>query len=137
MPAATQASAKPTVLLAEDSDFFRAQVKRYLEEGGLCVLAAPDGEAAWELLLANTADVRVVITDIEMPRLSGIELSKRIRSDSRTAEIPIVAVTSLAGEDHTQEGRSAGINDYQVKLDREKLLASVLSFVAATSKEKS
>jgi two-component system chemotaxis sensor kinase CheA len=115
-------AAETAVLLAEDSDFFRAQVKRFLEEDGYTVLAAPDGEAAWELLLQNLEKVRAVVTDIEMPRLDGLGLARRIRADQRTAHLPIIAVTSLAGDDDIARGKSAGINDYQTKLDRDRLL---------------
>jgi len=113
------------VLLAEDSDFFRAQVKKYLEEDGFKVLAAPDGETAWELLCKNIETVRVVVTDIEMPRLTGLELATRIRNDTRTAGLPIIAVTSLAGDDDAARGIAAGITEYQVKLDRDSLLTSI------------
>jgi two-component system chemotaxis sensor kinase CheA len=119
------------ILLAEDSDFFRAQVKKYLEEDGLTVLAAPDGEAAWELLLKNIDKVRVVVTDIEMPRLTGLGLTQRIRADQRTAGLPVIAVTSLAGAEDIEKGQAAGITDYQVKLDRDKLLASVHAMAGA------
>jgi len=121
----TTAAPAATVLLAEDSDFFRAQVKRYLEEEGYRVLDAPDGEAAWELLLQATDTVQLVVTDIEMPRLTGLELAARIRGDQRTAELPIIAVSSLAAEDDVARGKAAGITEYQVKLDRDGLLASI------------
>lgn len=114
-----------TVLLAEDSDFFRTQVKKYLEEDGFKVLAAPDGEAAWELLLKHVTEVSVVVTDIEMPRLTGLGLAGRIRADARTSALPIIAVTSLAGEEDYARGKAAGITEYQTKLDRDQLLASV------------
>jgi two-component system chemotaxis sensor kinase CheA len=117
--------ASTTVLLAEDSDFFRSQVKRYLEEGGYKVLDAPDGEAAWELLLENSQLVRAVVTDIEMPRLTGLGLTQRIRSEPRLASLPIIGLTSLAGEEDIAKGKAAGITDYQVKLDRDKLLAGL------------
>jgi two-component system chemotaxis sensor kinase CheA len=110
------------VLLAEDSDFFRTQIKRCLEEDGYPVLAAPDGEAAWELLLKNLEQVRAVVTDIEMPRLDGLGLARRIRADQRTMHLPIVALTSLAGDDDIARGKAAGIDDYQTKLDRDRLL---------------
>lgn len=113
------------ILLAEDSDFFRAQVKRYLEEDGLKVLDAPDGEAAWELLLENLDAIRVVVTDIEMPRLTGLGLASRIRNDGRTSKLPIIAVTSLAGEEDVARGLAAGVTEYQVKLDRDTLLTRV------------
>ena len=110
------------VLLAEDSDFFRSQVRRFIEEDGYPVLAAADGEAAWELLLKNVGKVRAVVTDIEMPRLDGLGLARRIRADQRTAHLPIIALTSLAGEDDVARGMAAGVDDYQTKLDRDRLL---------------
>ena len=116
---------KVTVLLAEDSDFFRGQVKKYLEEDGFRVLDAPDGQAAWELLLKNTDTVNVVVTDVEMPHLTGLGLAQRIRADNRTAHLPIIAVTSLAGNEDMEKGKAAGVNDYQIKLDKDKLLESV------------
>jgi two-component system chemotaxis sensor kinase CheA len=125
-----------TILLAEDSDFFRAQVKRYLEEDGLTVLDAPDGEAAWELLLENLESVTVVVSDIEMPRLTGLGLATRIRNDPRTATLPIIAVTSLAGEEDAARGLAAGITEYQVKLDRETLLSRVHYMMNMQRKQK-
>jgi two-component system chemotaxis sensor kinase CheA len=115
----------PVVLLAEDSDFFRAQVKKYLEQDGYTVLDAPDGQAAWELLLQNATRVSSVVTDIEMPRMTGLELAQHIRADERFVKLPIIALTSLAGEEDVAKGRAAGIDDYQVKLDRDRLLAGM------------
>jgi two-component system chemotaxis sensor kinase CheA len=120
-----------TVLLAEDSDFFRAQIKHYLEEDGFTVLDAADGEAAWELLLRKLQQVQVVVTDIEMPRLTGLGLASRIRADARTAHLPIIAVTSLASEEDMAKGKAIGINEYQIKLDRDQLLAGVHACAAA------
>lgn len=121
------------VLLAEDSDFFRSQIIRFLEEDGYPVLAAPDGEAAWELLLKNIEEVRAVVTDIEMPRLDGLGLARRIRSDRRTMQLPIIALTSLASDDDIARGKAAGIDDYQTKLDRDRLLEQLRMYVCANS----
>ncbi|MBZ4194454.1 MAG: hybrid sensor histidine kinase/response regulator [Candidatus Contendobacter sp.] len=120
-----------TVLLAEDSDFFRNQIKRYLVEDGFTVLDAVDGEAAWELLLHKLEQVRVVVTDLEMPRLNGLGLASRIRADSRTANLPIIALTSLFSEDDIAKGKTIGINEYRIKLDRDPLLVSVHACAAA------
>ena len=119
----------PLLLLAEDSDFFRAQVKSYLEGGGYRVAAAEDGEAAWEQLEKLGNAVSLVVTDIEMPRLTGLELTKRIRSDTRFAGIPVIALSSLAGEDDVSRARELGVDVYQVKIDREHLLESVRSLL--------
>ncbi len=126
-PAPSQAT---TLLLAEDSDFFRNQVQRYLEEAGYHVLAASDGQAAWEMLLENIEQVSLVVTDIEMPRLNGLELAQRIRSDSNTASLPVIAVSSLAGEEDRERGKAAGVDEYQVKLDRDSLVDSIHRLLA-------
>jgi len=111
-----------TVLLAEDSDFFRSQIRRFLEEDGYAVLAASDGEAGWELLLKNIERVNAIVTDIEMPRLDGLGSTRRVRADRRTAHLPIIALTSLAADDDAARGMAAGVSDYQTKLDRDRLL---------------
>jgi two-component system chemotaxis sensor kinase CheA len=129
-PDGSAQAAKITVLLAEDSDFFRSQVKRYLQDAGYAVLDAPDGEAAWELLQQHVGEVRVVVTDIEMPRLDGLGLTKRIRADERTAALPIIAVTSLAGDEEVAKGKAAGVTAYHIKLDRDKLIESVQAMAA-------
>ncbi len=113
------------VLLAEDSDFFRGRVTHFLEQEGYTVLAAPDGEAAWESLQANSEKVCAVVTDIEMPRLTGLGLAQRIRLEPRFAALPIIALTSLAGDEDVERGKAAGITDYQVKLDRDRLMSAL------------
>jgi two-component system chemotaxis sensor kinase CheA len=127
-PAASGASAR-TVLLAEDSDFFRSQVKRYLCDDGYTVLDAADGELAWQLLQANAGKVDAVVTDIEMPNLTGLGLTQRIRADGRFARLPVIGLTSLAGEDDIAKGKAAGIDDYQVKLDRDRLTAALSDYL--------
>jgi two-component system chemotaxis sensor kinase CheA len=119
-----------TVLLAEDSDFFRSQVSRYIEEAGFAVLAARDGLEAWQLLQDNAAKVRIVVTDIDLPRMNGLELSRQIRADNRFVKLPVIALTSLAGEEDETKGREAGIDDYQVKLDRDRLLEGLKAAMA-------
>ena len=64
-----------------------------------------------------------VLTDLEMPNLDGFELTRKIKADARFAHLSVVALTSLAGEEDMAKGRAVGIDDYQIKLDREKLLA--------------
>ena len=63
------------ILVAEDSDFFRGQIKRMIEAVGYRVLAAEDGESAWELLDHHAGEISAVTTDIDMPRLDGLGLT--------------------------------------------------------------
>lgn len=115
----------PTVLLAEDSDFFRKQVKNFLLEDGLSVLEAQDGQEALEILTEHHGKISLVLTDIEMPRLDGLSLTRAIRSDPRFSHLPVIALTSLASEEDIQRGKEAGVDEYQIKLDKENLLESV------------
>lgn len=118
------------ILLAEDSDFFRSQVKRFISEAGYDVYEAPDGEKAWEVLITNLDSIHLVVTDIEMPILDGLGLTSRIRSDVRTSTLPIVAVSSLASDEDQSRGYTAGVTEYQVKLDRVGLLNSIQNLTA-------
>jgi two-component system chemotaxis sensor kinase CheA len=119
-----------TVLVAEDSEFFRGQIKRLIEAVGYKVLAAEDGQAAWELLDSHASEISVVTTDVEMPRLDGLGLTKRIRADGRFARLPIIALSTLAGEDEMARGLAMGVSEYQVKLDRDQLLESIRKAVS-------
>jgi len=114
-----------TVLVVEDSEFFRGQIKRLIEAVGYKVLAAEDGQSGWELLDLHGSEISVVTTDIEMPRLDGLGLTKRIRADSRFARLPIIALSSLAGEEEMSRGLAIGVSEYQVKLDQNQLLESI------------
>jgi two-component system chemotaxis sensor kinase CheA len=126
-PAARLEAAEPqaTVLLAEDSDFFRGQIRRLMEAVGCRVLAAEDGQAAWELLDRHAAEIDLVTTDIEMPRMDGLALTRHIRADRRFANLPVIALSSLAGEEEIARGMAAGVSEYQIKLNKDELLESI------------
>jgi two-component system chemotaxis sensor kinase CheA len=125
------AAAGCRILLAEDSEFFRSQVKRYLESGGYSVVDAEDGEAAWKLLQEFQDSVQAIVTDVEMPNLSGLGLAQRVRRDERFAQVPIIALTSLASDEDIAKGKAAGVDDYQIKLDRDRLLDSLRALLTA------
>jgi two-component system chemotaxis sensor kinase CheA len=115
----------PTVLVADDSDFFRGQIQRLVEAVGCRVLAAEDGQAAWEILDQHAGEVDLVATDIEMPRLDGLALTRRIRADGRFAALPVIALSSLAREEEIANGMAAGVDEYQIKLNKEELMESI------------
>jgi two-component system chemotaxis sensor kinase CheA len=123
--AASTSGERPTVLVADDSDFFRSQVQRLVEAVGCRVLAAEDGQQAWELLDQHAEDVCLVATDIEMPRLDGLALTRQIRADRRFAELPVIALSSLAGEEEIALGMAAGVSEYQIKLNQDELTESI------------
>jgi two-component system chemotaxis sensor kinase CheA len=115
----------PRILVVEDSDFFRKQLMSFLESEGYQTKGSEDGAAAWNTMQTPGEEFDLVVTDIEMPNMNGLELAQAIRNDSRFDNIPIIAVTSLAGEDDVQRGKEIGIDEYHIKLDREQLMASV------------
>lgn len=107
------------VLLAEDTDFFRHVEARYLEELGCQVETAKDGEAAWEKLISGNFDM--LITDIVMPRLDGMELTRRVRASAKFMELPVIALTSLMSEEDRRRIENSGVDAYEVKLDKDRL----------------
>ncbi len=113
------------ILLVEDSDFFRAQLKKYIENEERICIQAEDGLVAWNWLQENPDEPSLIITDIEMPNMDGFELCQNIRGDRRFDHLKVIAVTSLAADEHIAKGKKVGIDDYQIKLDKEKLLASI------------
>ena len=119
----------PTILIAEDSNFFRNQVKGYMVESGYNVIEGEDGQIAWDLLQENFDDITLVVTDIEMPNMNGFELTEKIKSDSRYSNLPVIALTTLAGEEDVARGKAVGVDEYHIKLDKEKLMASVHDYV--------
>ncbi len=125
-----QVKGRHTILIAEDSAFFQTQVAKTLEEEGFKTIIAEDGQAAWEKLVENAEVVSLLVTDIEMPRLNGFKLTEKIRESDRFINLPIIALTTLAGNDDYQRGKEAGVNEYLVKFDRDLLIENVLKLLA-------
>lgn len=112
------------ILVVEDSSFFRKQVTGFLNSQGYETVECEDGQAAWDRLHEEDS-FDLVVTDIEMPRMNGFELCRRIKDHPALQYLPVIALTSLAGQEDVERGAKAGIDDYQVKMDRDKLLAAV------------
>lgn len=114
-----------TILVAEDSEFFRKRVVAYLQEAHYEVIEACDGVDAWETLERERDRISVMLTDIEMPNMDGFTLCRKVREDGRFDDLPIIALTSLGDEESISNGKRCGVTEYQVKMDRESLLNSV------------
>ena len=91
--------------------------------------------AAWDLLQKHTHEISLVVTDLEMPNLDGFGLTSKIRSDERYADLPVIALTTLAEDEDITRGEKVGIDDYQIKLDGEKLLESINNYLERTRKK--
>jgi two-component system chemotaxis sensor kinase CheA len=109
------------ILLAEDTAFFRAIMTQYLKEFNCVFDVAQDGLEAWEAL--NRQKYDLLLTDIEMPGLNGFELTQKVRTSEKLKRLPVVALTSLAADHYVQQGREAGVDAYEIKLDKERLRA--------------
>jgi len=117
--------AATTILIVEDSSFFRQQLTRFFEEKNFEVIACEDGQEAWDMLTQEEHDVKLVVSDIEMPNMNGFELCRRIKQHEQLAALPVIALTSLTSESDVKRGKECGFEDYQIKLDREQIMASV------------
>jgi len=112
------------ILLAEDSPFFRGMMQNYLKGAGYEVEVVENGKEALNKLLSGEK-FDLIVTDLEMPEMDGFDLIKEIRSNPDYKNIPIIVVTSLAGEDIRRKALEIGANGYEVKLNREKLLKEI------------
>ncbi len=105
----------PTILLVEDSLVIRTQLTRILKGAGYHVTVAKDGLEGWETLQAGKFDV--VVSDVEMPRWGGLELTSEIRKHSDYQDLPVVLVTTLSQTADRDRGLQAGANAYLTKGD--------------------
>ncbi len=121
-------SGPPTILLAEDSNFFRKQLVNFLESKGYEVLDCEDGQVAWERL-QDGEKVDMVVTDLEMPRLDGFELSRNIKQHPDFRSLPVIALTSLSSDEHRQRALDCGVDEYQMKLNQMELQCSVARMI--------
>lgn len=125
VPAPGKPADAGAVLIAEDSITSRTLLKGILEAAGYRVKTAVDGAEAFTLLRSEKFDV--VISDVEMPRLNGFDLTARIRADRKLAELPVVLVTALESREDRERGIDVGANAYIVKssFDQSNLLDAV------------
>ena len=104
---------KGTVLLVEDSTSFRKTYKGVLEGSGFQVIEAEDGERAWAL--AQSAKPSLILLDLLLPKMSGLEVLQKIRATEATRAIPVVIFSLLGEKVDIQKGLELGANDYTVK----------------------
>ncbi len=112
------------VLVVDDSITVRRVTQRLLERHGMRVLTAKDGVDALETLQEHLPDV--ILLDIEMPRMDGYELASRVRGEARTADIPIIMITSRVSDKHKARAIELGVNDYLGKPYQENQLLDAI-----------
>jgi two-component system chemotaxis response regulator CheY len=102
------------ILVVDDYSTMRRIVKNLLHDLGYSnITEADDGQSAWPLLQASSFDL--VITDWNMPGMTGIDLLRNIRGDTRIGNTPVLMVTAEAQRDQIIEAAQAGVNGYVIK----------------------
>lgn len=126
-PAAGTAATRSTksILVVEDSITSRMLIKNILESAGYHVTTAVDGQDG--LTTLKTAPFHLVVSDVQMPRMDGYELTTRIRQDKTLSELPVILVTSLGSREDRERGIEAGASAYIIKtsFDQGNLLETV------------
>ncbi len=121
---------KPIIFIAEDNDDLRFYLKENLRKK-YTIYEASDGETAHEKIRQVIPDL--IISDIMMPGMDGIELCRRIKSDSKTAQIPLILLTAKYTEDQQLGGIEAGADDYITKPFNFQILVSKIdNFIKTT-----
>jgi chemosensory pili system protein ChpA (sensor histidine kinase/response regulator) len=124
--------ALPLVMIVDDSLTVRKITSRLLIRAGFQVVTAKDGIDALQLLSEQTPDV--ILLDIEMPRMDGFEFTKTIKADAKTANIPIIMITSRTAEKHRNRAQELGVDLYFGKpFQEEELLRNLREMLAMTA----
>ncbi len=122
-----------TILVVDDEPDLVELMMYNLEQSGHTVLSATNGTQA--LKLAKTRLPDLIVLDVMMPELNGIEVAKRLRAQTETASMPIIMLTAKSEEAHELEGLDAGADDYITKpFSMQVLLARINALTRRTSK---
>lgn len=123
------------ILYVEDVAFFRKQVGNVLEKAGYNVVTAPDGQAAIDLLRTQK-NFRLILSDIEMPRMNGYEFARSVRGTEGLKNTPLLALTTRFHKSDVEEGMRSGFNGYLEKLNPEKLLSEIGRLLGETEEKR-
>jgi two-component system, chemotaxis family, sensor kinase CheA len=115
VPAVESVVTKNRLLLVEDSIIIRTQMQRLLKGAGYNVTVAENGLLGLQQI--QTLEFDIVLSDVEMPEMSGLEMTTKIRQNPQYAHLPIVLITTLASPEDKRRGQAAGANAYLTKGD--------------------
>ncbi len=104
-----------TILLVEDEFFLRDLYTIMLQKGGYKVIAAEDGAKGLEIG-QNNPTAKVMLLDVMLPKMHGVEVLKKMKADPKTKNLPIIMLSNLSEETVVQEALSVGAEAYLVKV---------------------
>ena len=113
------------MLLVDDAAFFRNMLAPVLKAAGYAVTRGRRRRRRRWRCCERGRRFDVVITDIEMPGMDGFELAAAVRADPRTADLPIIGLSSLVSAEAIERGSEVGLHDYVAKFDRQGLIAAL------------
>ncbi len=118
------------ILLVEDNEMNRDMLSRRLIRKGHEVLLAEDGEQGLQMGKAEQPDL--ILMDVNLPKISGWELTRQLKNDPQTARIPVIALTAHALNSDREMARSVGCDDFETKpIDFTRLLSKIDNAVAS------
>ncbi|MGH7409978.1 MAG: response regulator [Candidatus Methylomirabilis sp.] len=116
------------IMHVEDNEYNRKIVRDLLSRSNYVLVEAHDGEAALDALTRQRPDL--ILMDVQLPKLSGLEVIRRIRADPALTQVPVIAITSFALSGDDQRALEAGSNAYIPKPFRPReLLEMIRSFI--------
>ncbi len=125
-------SATARILLVEDNEMNRDMLSRRLERKGYAVTLAIDGEQAVAMAVAELPDI--VLMDMSLPIIDGWEATRRIKAESGTAGIPVIALTAHAMAGDREKALEAGCDDYDTKpIDLARLIGKIEALLGQTA----
>ncbi len=115
------------ILVVDDSTVFRQMINNYLTHDGFEVTIVSDGASALKLL--NEQKFDLMISDLEMPNMSGFELIETVRASSIQKNIPSIALSSNTNEKAIETALKSGFNEYLIKIDKEQLISTIKKII--------
>ena len=106
---------KKSIMIVEDDSFVVDIYRKKLQEEGFSISESPDGKDAWEKLQDKNARPDLLLLDIIMPQMNGLDLLKKIKADEELKKIPVILLTNMSQKEDIDMGLGLGANDYLIK----------------------
>ncbi|MDR3321446.1 MAG: chemotaxis protein [Synergistaceae bacterium] len=125
------------ILVAEDSPLIRKLIQSALSQGGFHNFEmVGHGKAAWDRLTEDGDDFDILLTDIEMPKMDGLTLTRRVKEDPKLSRIPVIVFSSVMADDIKRKAQSIGADAQITKPEMHRLLETVVELLGKCDKKK-